>query len=79
MTPQIGGGTNDRPKDETVAETGPGLPDEAIGPEQRTIPEQNDLAEAPEADRMARKLKAEAQARGGDEEDETAEDPTGHA
>jgi hypothetical protein len=79
MTPQIGGGTNGRPKDETVAETGPGLPDEAIGPEQRTIPEQNDLAEAPEADRMARKLKAEAQARGGDEEDETAEDPTGHA
>jgi hypothetical protein len=66
-----------RPDDpEILAETGPGLPDEAVGPEQRTIPELTELAEAPEAERIARKLEAEAE-RAADED--AAEDPTGHA
>ncbi|HEY8572930.1 hypothetical protein [Phenylobacterium sp.] len=78
MSGQIGGGTNDRPLNETVAETGPGLPDEAIGPEQRTIPEHTELAGGADAARMEQKLKAEVQARSGDDEEE-ADNPRGHA
>jgi hypothetical protein len=57
------GGTNARPIQETLAETGPGLPDEAVGPEQRTLPEQNELAGGPEAEALERKLKDETLAR----------------
>jgi hypothetical protein len=59
----LGGGTNDRPLNDTVAETGPGVPDDAIGPEQRTVPEQMDLASGEEAERIARKLQAEVDER----------------
>ena len=61
--PQPGGATNDRPLDATLAETGPGLPDEAIGPGQSGIPEQNELADAEGVERMEQKLRAEAEAR----------------
>lgn len=77
MTPRIGGGTSDRPTNETLAETGPGLPDEAVGPEQRTIPELTELADGPEAERLARRLAAEAQAEA--DEEAALQDPTGHA
>lgn len=44
-----GGGTNSRPLEDTIAETGPGLPDEAVGPGQM---DENDIADmAAEADR----------------------------
>lgn len=56
----LGGGTNDRPLDQTVAETGPGLPDEAIGPDQQTLAEQTDLAEGGQAKAMEDKLRTEA-------------------
>lgn len=75
MTPEIGGGTNARSKNETIAETGPGIPDEAIGPEQRTIQELTDLAETGGAERLLQRLEAEVQ----DDEEAAAEDPTGHA
>lgn len=76
MTPQIGGGTSGRPQNETIAETGPGLPDEAIGPEQRTLSELTDLAETGGAERLFRQLEAEA---GQDDDEAAVEDPTGHA
>jgi hypothetical protein len=78
MTPRIGGGPSGRPTNETLAETGPGLPDEAIGPEQRTIREQTDLAAGRDAERMARKLAAEA-VRDDVDDDAALQDPTGHA
>lgn len=76
---QIGGGTNARPLGDTVAETGPGVPDDAIGPEQRTVPDQIELANSPEGRRIEQKLRAEALARRGDDEEGAAADPTGHA
>jgi hypothetical protein len=76
----IGGGTNARPLKDTVAETGPGEPDDAIGPEDRTIPELTELANSEEGRRIEQKLRAEAQARRSSSDDDTAlEDPTGHA
>lgn len=44
----LGGGTNDRPRHETIAETGAGLPDEAVGPGQLSEQEQAELARAAE-------------------------------
>lgn len=58
--PKISNGANDRPVDETLAETGPGLPSDAIGPGQMSVDEQIDLSQGPEAEAMARKLQAEA-------------------
>jgi hypothetical protein len=55
----LGGGTNARPLNDTVAETGPGLPDEAIGPEQRTLFEQTELADSQAARDMEAKLRAD--------------------
>ncbi|WP_374468767.1 hypothetical protein [Phenylobacterium sp.] len=77
----LGGGANSRPLDDTVAETGPGVPDDSVGPEQRPIAEQLELAESAEAEAMARKLAHEASDWRGDTEDEeaAAADPTGHA
>lgn len=40
-------GINDRPFDETIAGTGPGLPDEALAPGE-------DVAEAPSEEEVAR-------------------------
>ena len=77
---EIGGGTNARPLRDTVAETGPGVADDTVGPEQRTIPEQIELADSPEGRRIEQKLRAEALARRAREDDEAAvSDPTGHA
>jgi hypothetical protein len=78
---QLGGGTNSRPLNDTVAESAPGIPDDSISPGQRTVPEQIALADAPEAEAMARKLEGEAANWRGDVEDEeaAAADPTGHA
>ena len=54
---QIGGGTNSRPLDDTIDETGPGIPDEAIGPGQMPV---EDLSEvAADADRAAEKPASE--------------------
>jgi hypothetical protein len=58
--PPLGGGTNDRALDESLAETGPGVPTDAIGPGQLSVPEQIELAEGPEAEAMARRLREEA-------------------
>lgn len=33
------GATNDRPKNDTIAGTGPGLPDEGLAPGQDSLPE----------------------------------------
>jgi hypothetical protein len=75
--PSVGGQGND-PTQDTLAETGPGLPDDAVGPEDRTIPEQMELSDSAEGRRIEQKLRAEAQARrsGGDA---AVDDPTGHA
>jgi len=47
---------------ETYSETAGGIPDDAVGPEQRTIPEQLELTEETNAEAMAAKLQAEADA-----------------
>jgi hypothetical protein len=75
------GGTNSRPLGDTVSQQGPGLPDDAVGPEQRTLPDQLELALTPEADAIARKLAREVAQWTGDEDEGIApeDDPTGHA
>ncbi|MDB5446916.1 MAG: hypothetical protein JWQ97_2233 [Phenylobacterium sp.] len=72
-------GVDDQALGEPVAQTGPGLPDEAIGPEQRTISEELELAESEEGRRIEQKLRAELLARGLGDEEAAAADPTGHA
>lgn len=57
------GGRSARPFDTTISETAGGIPDDAIGPEQRSVPEQLDLAEGEAAEAMAAKLQAEADER----------------
>ena len=47
-------GPNDRPKDETIAGTGPGIPDEALSPGAELPPPPSDE----EVERIARKLGA---------------------
>ena len=77
---EIGGGTNARPLRETLAETGRGMPDEALGPGQRNFAEEAELADSPEGRRIEQKLRAEALARGREaDEDAAVADPTGHA
>jgi hypothetical protein len=51
---KISDGPNDRPKDQTIAGTGPGIPDEALGPgeELPTPPSDEEVA------RIAKKLHA---------------------
>jgi hypothetical protein len=34
-----GGGTNARPLDDTIAGTGPGIPDDSLAPGEETLPE----------------------------------------
>lgn len=53
------GATNHRPINDTVAESGPGLPDEAVGPGQISPDEQRDLATGDE-EAVRRKLGAPA-------------------
>lgn len=77
--PMISGGTNDRPLRDTLAETGPGVPDEAVGPDQISAPDQMELADTPEGRRIEQKLRAEAFARRVADEEAAAADPTGHA
>ena len=48
-------GTSARPRDETIAGTGPGIPDEALGPGQELPKPPSDE----EVERIARKLKGE--------------------
>lgn len=77
--PSAGGEASDRGEIDTLAETGPGVPDDAVGPEDRTIPEQMELSDSAEGRRIEQKLRAEALARRGGDEDASVEDPTGHA
>lgn len=77
--PSVGGEANDRATRDTLAETGPGLPDDAIGPEDRTIAEQMELSDSAEGRRIEQKLRAEAQARRSRDDDAAVDDPTGHA
>jgi hypothetical protein len=49
------GGTNARPLDDTIAGTGPGIPDDALTPDQEELPEPPSDEEVA---RMARKLDA---------------------
>lgn len=80
---QLGGGVNSRPLNDTIGETGEGLPDDAVGPEQRTIEDQLDLARDPATEAIARKLREEVGAWRGaghaDGEVSPEDDPTGHA
>jgi hypothetical protein len=55
----------------------PGEP--AAGPEDRTPTEPIELSDSPEGLRIEQKLKAEAVARHGGDEDAAVADPTGHA
>ncbi len=50
---------------ESVSETAGGIPDDAIGPGQASVPEQLDLAGSEAAEAMLEKLRAEAEARVG--------------
>ena len=59
----IGGGTHGGPLDTNISETAGGIPDDAIGPDQRSVPEQLDLAEGEDVEAMAAKLQAEADER----------------
>ena len=77
--PGLGDASNDRALGESLAETGPGLPDEAVGPEQRSLPDQMELADAAELRAIEQKLRAELQARRIGDEEAAAADPTGHA
>jgi len=54
---QRDGGTNARPLDETVAGTGPGIPDDSLAPDQEGLPEP---PSDEEVRRIAEKLGAEA-------------------
>lgn len=80
---ELGGGLNSRPLNDTIGESGEGLPDDAIGPEQRTIEDQLELVRDPAAEAIARKLREEVGAWRGagraDGEATAEEDPTGHA
>lgn len=49
------GGTNARPLNDTIAGTGPGIPDEALAPGE----EMPEMPDEEEAQRIARKLGAE--------------------
>jgi len=49
--PRPEGATNDRPLNETIAGTGPGIPDEALGPGQ-------ELPEPPSDEEVARAARA---------------------
>ena len=55
MDNRIGGGTNARPLDETVAGTGPGIPDDSLAPGEEGLPEPPSKEEV---DRIAEKLGA---------------------
>ena len=78
--PAVGGGNDVRPLRDTLDKPGPGATDDAIGPEPRTFPEQMELADSPEGRRIEQKLRAEALARRGDDDDEASvDDSTGHA
>lgn len=59
-TSTVGGGTNARSRNQGLAETGSGLPDESVGPEQRTLPERADLGAGVDAEALAEKLRREA-------------------
>jgi hypothetical protein len=77
--PPLGGGTNSRPLQDTVAETGPGLPDDAGSPERRDFAfDEPDFAQTEAGRRLEAKLRAEVLAAGRAEDEATA-DPTGHA
>jgi hypothetical protein len=52
-----------RPDLGTVSETAGGIPDDAVGPGQNSVADLLDLARGQDAEAMAAKLKAEADAR----------------
>jgi hypothetical protein len=55
MDERRGGGTNSRPLDDTIAGTGPGIPDDGLAPGEEGIPES---PSEEEVRRMAEKLGA---------------------
>lgn len=56
-----GGGTNARPLNDTIAGTGPGIPDEALAPGEDGMPE---APSDEEVDRIVEKLGAKDKLRG---------------
>ena len=58
--PPLGGGTNSRSLKDPIGQTGRGIPDEALGPEEPSLPETLGLAGDKAAEAMARKLEREA-------------------
>jgi hypothetical protein len=73
-----GGGTNSRPLNDTIAQTGRGIPDEAIGPGELSPADEAGLADDAQANAMAKKLEREAnqwQAEGDHAADDNARKP----
>lgn len=58
--PPLGGGTNSRPLNDPIGQTGRGIPDDAVGPGEPARPESLSLASDPTAEAIARKLAREA-------------------
>lgn len=58
--PPLGGGTNSRPLDDPIGQTGRGIPDEAVGEGEPSRPESLSFAADPTAEAIARKLAREA-------------------
>ena len=56
----LGGGTNSRSLKDPIGQTGRGIPDEAIGPDEPALPESLGLVGDKAAEAMARKLEREA-------------------
>jgi hypothetical protein len=63
----------------TVSETAEGIPDDAIGPGQASVPEQADLAEDPRAQALAAKLQGEVDRRRRTGRKRTSREPTGRS
>jgi len=59
--PAPGGGVNSRPLYDTLAESGPAIPDDSIGPEERAIAQRTEEAEGPDPEALAEKLRREAE------------------
>lgn len=56
----LSGGTNSRPLRDTIGQTGGGLPDDGLSPEQRRTPERLQFSNDPALEALAEKLRREA-------------------
>lgn len=63
----------------TVSETAGGIPDDAIGPDQASVPEQLNLSDNANAQALAAKLQGEVDRRRGTGRKRTSGEPTGRS